>query len=311
MPLVVDTTTVQERERGSYWARAQETLFFPLEVQPGADTGFAARALGHDLGPVRVRRIAAGPSRVVRTPQAIAKADPERLELTMMIRGLQERIQDGRRTTIGEGDITSTDTSRPFEVSAATPFEMLTFSVPKSLLARDAERLRQATATPVSRESGVGAVLGPFLRTVGDGLRDGRIAESDTSLGGGIVELVRGLYADSLPRASRRTALLARIQAWIDERLHDPTLTPAAIAAEHFISVRHLHGLFASEGLTVSTWIRDRRLERCRRDLADPALAGETVASIAYGWGFRNPRHFSRVFRAAYGSAPSGGRTVH
>ena len=121
---------------------------------------------------------------------------------------------------------------------------------------------------------------------------------------------MRGLYTDSLPRASRRAALLARIQAWIDERLHDPTLSPASIAAEHFISVRHLHGLFAAEGLTVSAWIRDRRLERCRRDLADPALAGETVASIAYGWGFRNPRHFSRVYRAAYGRAPSDGRAV-
>jgi AraC-like DNA-binding protein len=101
-----------------------------------------------------------------------------------------------------------------------------------------------------------------------------------------------------------------RIQAWIDERLHDTALSPASIAAEHFISVRHLHGLFAAEGLTVSAWIRDRRLERCRRDLADPALAGETVASIAYGWGFRNPRHFSRVYRAAFGCAPSDGRAV-
>jgi AraC-like DNA-binding protein len=311
MPLVVDTATVDDRERGSYWAKAQEALFFPLDVEPGADTGFAARALAHDLGPVRIRRIAAGPSRVVRTPRAIAKADPERLELTMMVRGLQERVQDGRSTTLGEGDITTTDTSRPFEVSSTTPFEMLTFSVPKALLARDAERLLHATATPVCRESGVGAVLGPFLRSVGDGLRDGRVAESDTSLGDGIVDLARGLYADGLPRNSRRAALLVRIQAWIDERLQDTTLSPATIAAEHFISVRHLHGLFASDGLTVSAWIRDRRLERCRRDLADPALAGETVASIAYGWGFRNPRHFSRVYRAAFGSAPSDGRAVH
>jgi len=30
MPLVVDTTTVAARDRGSYWAQAQEALFFPL-----------------------------------------------------------------------------------------------------------------------------------------------------------------------------------------------------------------------------------------------------------------------------------------
>ena len=35
--------------------------------------------------------------------------------------------------------------------------------------------------------------------------------------------------------------------------------------------------LFADEGTSVGAWIRVRRLARVRRDLADPALAGETL----------------------------------
>jgi AraC-like DNA-binding protein len=303
MAIVVDTDTVDEHERAEYWRRAQEELFFPVDFRPRADAHVAGRAYGHDLGPVQVRRVIAGPSWVVRTPRTIALADPERLELTMLLHGHQERTQDGRAATMRPGDITTVDTSRPFTVMSATPFEMLTFSIPKTLLTRDAERLLGSTAVPIGQDAGVAAVIGPFLRSVGDGLLDGRVGESDVAVGEGIIDLARGLYARRDP--PRGSVALAQIQAAIEARLHDPHLDPSSIAGEHFISVRLLHKLFAQDGLTVSSWVRERRLERCRRDLADPALAGETVASIAMSWGFRNAGHFSRAYRAAYGRVPS------
>ncbi|MEA2178355.1 MAG: hypothetical protein QOG77_1652 [Solirubrobacteraceae bacterium] len=305
MALVVDTAVVAEHEREAFWAQAQEALFFPMDFRPG-DGRFAGRAHGHDLGPVQVRRVVAGPSRALRTPRTISAADPERLELTMMLSGRQRRTQDGRTATLAAGDITSTDTSRPFTVASDVPFEMLTFSIPKTLLARDADRLLRVTAVPIGQDAGVAAVIGPFLRSVGDGLLDGRVGEADTSVGEGIVDLVRGLHAQR--DRPRRAVELARIQASAEARLHDPRLTPTSLAGEHFISVRQLHKLFAEGGLTVAGWIRERRLEHCRRDLADPALAQETVASIAMRWGFRNPGHFSRAYRAAYGRAPSDER---
>jgi AraC-like DNA-binding protein len=55
----------------------------------------------------------------------------------------------------------------------------------------------------------------------------------------------------------------------------------------------------------VSEWIRRRPVERCRRDLLDPARATEPVGAIGMRWGFRDAAHFSRVFRAAYGMPPA------
>ena len=52
-------------------------------------------------------------------------------------------------------------------------------------------------------------------------------------------------------------------------------------------------------------WIRGRRLERCRRDLADPALASRPVAAIAARWGFSSAADFSRAFRAVHGLPPA------
>jgi AraC-like DNA-binding protein len=71
------------------------------------------------------------------------------------------------------------------------------------------------------------------------------------------------------------------------------------------MSLRSLHQLFHDEGLTVAGYIRQRRLEECRRDLADPALAPRTVAAIAATWGFTNGADFSRAFRNAHGIPPA------
>lgn len=74
------------------------------------------------------------------------------------------------------------------------------------------------------------------------------------------------------------------------------------------MSLRAVHQLFHDEGLTVGGYIRGRRMERCRRDLADPALASHPVAAIAARWGFTNAADFTRAFRAAHGMPPAAYR---
>ena len=67
----------------------------------------------------------------------------------------------------------------------------------------------------------------------------------------------------------------------------------------------YLHRLFQHDGITVAAWIREQRLERARRDLADPALRAVPVHQIAARWGFSHAAVFSRAFRAGYGVAPN------
>jgi AraC-like DNA-binding protein len=101
------------------------------------------------------------------------------------------------------------------------------------------------------------------------------------------------------------TTLLDSIRAFILQRLNDRGLNPRTIATAHHISVRTLYRLFRAEGgTTVAAWVRDRRLERCRRDLLDPRQRSRSVRAIALRWGFRDDAHFSRAFRAAYGTSP-------
>lgn len=104
--------------------------------------------------------------------------------------------------------------------------------------------------------------------------------------------------------------LPVRVHAWIDAHLSDPCLDPAAIARANHVSLRCLHKLFRDEGTSVARWVRERRLDRCRRDLEDPALADRPVQAIAQTWGFDDQSHFSKIFKAAYGVPPGAYRST-
>jgi AraC-like DNA-binding protein len=160
----------------------------------------------------------------------------------------------------------------------------------------------------MSGRDGVGALLSPFLTQFA-----ARLGQFDNAAGrrvaDNIVDLVDTLLAEHLgagePTAEPgRRPLLARIMAFIEEQLADPDLGPERIAAAHYISTRYLHKLLHDEGRTVAGWVRTRRLEQCRRDLGDPLLAEQPVSAIGARWGLTDAAHFSRVFRAAYGSSP-------
>nr|WP_260860257.1 helix-turn-helix transcriptional regulator [Streptomyces cupreus] len=95
-------------------------------------------------------------------------------------------------------------------------------------------------------------------------------------------------------------------------------MSPQDIADQHGISLRYLHRLFQLHGTTVNAWVRARRLEAAREELTQPGAAHRSIAAVGGRWGFANPSHCSRTFRARYGVSPvqwrsasaAGDRTV-
>ncbi|XVV07089.1 helix-turn-helix domain-containing protein [Actinosynnema sp. CA-248983] len=72
--------------------------------------------------------------------------------------------------------------------------------------------------------------------------------------------------------------------------------------------IRYAHRLFAEADRSPAAWIRSRRLDHVRRDLANPLLSHRTIAAR---WGLYDAPHVSRLFRAAYGVSPSTYRRTH
>jgi AraC-like DNA-binding protein len=205
----------------------------------------------------------------------------------------------------------SYETSHPVIFRADQPYESLVMRVPKQMLGREATRITNLTAVGISGNEGLPRAAVAFFRSLVGAVEDGTLTAGEApNAAECVLDLVRGLYAapTAVPEPTKlrtRAEILLHIQSFIEANLGDPRLTPEEVARASFISTRYLHKLFESEGTSVCRWIRAARLERCRRDLLDPALAHEPVLTIARRWGLPSPQHFSRLFRSTYGCSPS------
>ncbi|MFM2281258.1 MAG: hypothetical protein RLZZ444_3489, partial [Pseudomonadota bacterium] len=85
--------------------------------------------------------------------------------------------------------------------------------------------------------------------------------------------------------------------------LHNAELDPETVARACGLSIRYLHELFRDTNQTLGSWVRDQRLMACRSALADPSNR-QTVAEIAYRFGFSDHAQFSRAFKAHYSITP-------
>jgi AraC-like DNA-binding protein len=306
MSTVFDTAAVAPGERFEGWREAAARCFFPMAIQPRSVAPFAGRMVGNELQAIDVYRVIATPNDCLRTSAGIADCDPEQLQLHVLRRGRCEVTQDDRQDVLTAGTMTTLDSSRPWALRAVEPFELAVFAVPKALLRPFGDALSQGTARTIGGETGLASLVVPFALGLADRLEDGSIGEGRDEVGETLLGLMRALALDGPfeRRSAPAAPLLAQVKAHIERHLGNPSLGPTTIAAAHFISPRYLHRLFRAEGCTVSEWIRRARLERCRRDLADPALARETILAVATRWGMPDAAHFSRVFRAAYDCSP-------
>jgi AraC-like DNA-binding protein len=309
MTVLVDTLDVPPGLRFDCWHEAASKIFFPLRIERRNPSPFYGRVVGHRLGPLQAFRVSGDPNTCIRTPRGIGQGDPEELQLHLVRQGTCRVRQDERASALVPGDLTAQDSSRPYTIDIAEPFELIVFNVPRFLLGPHADRIRSRTAMRIAGGSGLASRVAPFLVGLLDGLDDGSVTDDD-GLTDTLVGLMRALFSSGRPTPppDRSAALLATVRRYVAEHLSDPGLCPEQIAAAHFISVRYLHKVFESEETSVSRYVQQQRLDRCRRDLADPAMAGQTIESVCSRWGITNPDHFSRAFRASYGCSPSAWR---
>jgi AraC-like DNA-binding protein len=311
MALLIDTAVVPAHERLDYWWEESCDAYHPLQIQSAARERFFAQMWAHELGPLSFFRIAAAPNTMVRTSRAIAASDPECLHVSIVQRGRLDTAQEGRCAVAYAGDLVSYETSHPVLVRAAAPFEVLVTRVPRDLLGRDVEQIARCTAVTMPGGEGMTRAVVAFLRGLFSGLEDGTISSEDAPAAVDcVIDLVRGLHAqpdcaEKPTKLRSRAEIMLNIKSYIEANLGDPDLGPDEIARASFISTRYLHKLFQLEGMSVCRWIRAARLDRCRRDLVDPALRSRTILEIASHWGLTGPQHFSRLFRSAYGCSPS------
>jgi AraC-like DNA-binding protein len=157
------------------------------------------------------------------------------------------------------------------------------------------------TAVAAPTDTWLHSAISGFLRDLADapGPMD---AGANHYLADALVSLVIAQLTDVAPPDD----LADRVLAYCLAHLSDPELSVEAVARAHRISVRYLHKILQPREVTLSAWIRRQRLERIRRDLANPLLADRTVSAIAARWGVLDATHVSRALKAEFGRTAAG-----
>ncbi|MFG2514422.1 helix-turn-helix domain-containing protein [Streptomyces sp. NPDC048584] len=310
------TEVVPPAERWDLWQDVAVRTHVPNVLRSDRSDDFRATMRVLPLGDLQIAELDLPHLDTVRTPRTIRRFDPEVLQINCQLAGDGGLAQDGTAGTFEAGHLIMADSSLPYDVRINRTSQRSTtvvVSMPRARLPLPPSAVRRLLAVPVRLDHGMGGALYRWLTDVAR--RAGEFTDADVpALASVTTDLLASVLGgcvgceDTLPPESRRRALHTRIRDFIDRNLGDPSLSPATVAAAHGISVRHLHQLFAAEGEAPAAWIRHRRLERCRRDLADPRLRGRSVHAIAARWGFTDAATFSRVFRRAYGMTPTDHR---
>ncbi len=308
--IVLNSRDVPAAERFDWWHDLTARELIPTRISSDHAADFRACAAALELGQVQVSMLEFSELRSTRTRRLIQSSDPELWELTLVTGGAFWLQQDRSETYLRAGDLVLYNTSRPFDSNVlAGRAQLVMVHLPHRATVVSEHALGSLVARRLPSEYGTGAILRTFLHGLAE--QATTLATTQLSqLGAATVELASAFLAgvaDVRPPGSTRNrtaALTYQIKAFVLDHLHDPELSPATVAAAHHISVRYLHQLFEQDGETVGAFIRRRRLQRCRTELADRTLADRSVAAIGARWGFPDPATFSRVFKRAYELAP-------
>jgi AraC-like DNA-binding protein len=312
MATVLDTGQFETADRFDAYRDTVSKTFVPLAPQSHMPLeGFECHLDSRTLGMVQISTIRATPHAVVRTPAAARHSEEAYFKLGLQMSGNARLEQDGRQASLDPGDFAIYDTTRPYRLEFLSDYHLIVVMFPRSLLRIPARQVDDMTARSISGRTGLGALLSPVLAGLEPDLGAG--TDAGTHLSDAVVDLIAACFSsgdERGPMPSRRGQLIGHIRAYVEANLSSPDLDVASIAAAHHISISYLQKLFASESMSVAAFIRERRLDRCRRDLADPGNAHRSAASIAARWGFHDASHFSRLFRSTYGMTPGDCRAV-
>jgi AraC-like DNA-binding protein len=241
---------------------------------------------------------------------------PAAVWLVVLISG-EASFFDGETTVaLQTGDIVYGPTGMNAALALKTPFRLLFISAPRVALDH---RLIAPLSLKVGRlhgDAGLGHIFSGMLRAAAETLDD-LTTDQLRPIELALTEfLVANLAAEGSPEAlggagAARAAHLHRVCQTIETLLTEPELTLERVAALDGVSPRSLQKLFAGAGQNFSTYLRTRRLERCRLDLVSPITAALSISEICFRWGFNGSAHFSRAFKEKYGVSPRDYRRTH
>jgi len=234
---------------------------------------------------------------------------PDGIWLTVSLSGDAVLSKQDQQCDVHSGDIVYGPTGRDATLRFPGRFRFLFVKAPKI-------SLNPRILTPLSLSlghlpgsDGIHSVFSGMLQSLADvisDVKDYQLRPVELA----ITEfLLTSLEAEKMAfglggNAGAKANHFHRVCQDIEANLSDPDLSLKMVADMSRASMRYIQKLFAGAGEGFSSYIRKRRLERCRQDLASPLHVDLSISEICFRWGFNGTAHFSRSFKNEYGITP-------
>lgn len=311
MTRILTTDAVPPSQSTEYWVDAICDAYVKLDCQPqAADSGqsFRGQIQQNPLSAIDVSVVDASPQSVLRTKSLIGRSNEDVFIVSIQARGVSQIVQDNRCADLRPGDFGMYDSTRPYSLHYPEGIHQITLKVPRQLVLSQLPNAESLTAQRVSGSKGAGHLLITMINTLLNDIGDLDPMSYEAVSTGVIDILAAGLR--TLDRSTRppQSALtnyhVQRLRTYVAEHLHDPGLSVQSTAQALQMSVSSIYRVLETQGVTLADWIWSQRIERCRRDLADPQKVCLGITVIAFRWGFSDASHMSRLFKKAYGMCP-------
>lgn len=299
------TDSYPRAERADAWREAMSRLGLPVEslseLEPASTS---VVCLTSPLG-IEFALVNAG----AQTISGRLTNQPAAVWMAVLLDGQAAVVSDDLAEDLSIGDIAFGPTGQAAALRLSTRCRLMFVRAPRVALNHRLVAPRALRVGRLRGEGGVKHILSGLLRSTADSLEDltvDQLRPVELALAEflGLCLLEAGEERGAAWPTDARSAHLQRLRQTIETLLPDPNLTIRRVADEEGVSPRYVQKLFEGVEETFSHYLRTRRLERCRNDLASPQFARLSISEICFRWGFNGSAHFSRAFRDQYGCSP-------
>lgn len=307
MHALFGTSDVAANQRSNRWSQIISTTYFPLDLCYLDAPRFNGKLAIWNLGPIGLSRLSSDALSYRRTREHLFRDGDEHYLITIPVVSEVYFSQCGKEVKCKPGGFILERSDEPYQFGYGKSNDLWVLKVKESVLKGHVLSPDRFCSLQFDATSSISALFLDMIKLVPE-----RYSQLDKSakelIGQQLIDLlVLALKSDGRILNSNtstvREAHLSRIESYIRTHITDSNLDPENIAGGCGISLRYLHSLFRDTNQTVSQWIRSQRLELCRETL-NMSSNYQTIAEIAYHWGFNDQAQFSRLFKCAFGVTP-------
>lgn len=293
------TTGLDAPNAFATWSAVISPLFEPHACGPTKRTPTGS-ASGVIIGQIIIAKVIFNAQNFIRDAQRVATT-PDHILLHLYLSGGFNGTVTGRKTAIGPGKVAIIDLAYPIETRAFAS-STISLIVPRRLLGDDLVKNLTPRLDPFRND-----MLAAHMQALQE--RSAQLGDDDvgTTVADTVTFLKRLLApapSDSpVEQLGTDADVLTLTEAVIRDNLALPELSPDWLAQKLDVSRASLYRLFASRG-GIMRYVQERRLLAVQAALSDP-LETRRLSRLASEFGFKSEAHFSRSFRARFGTPAS------